>query len=132
MLFDYDLTIPAGTTAAAPAVSSLKLTKGNITEIRVFFPPGCATLVHVVICDRLHQILPANPDGSLNYDDAIVVSHMGYELTDAPYELLAYGWAPDSMFDHTITLMFELEPAGGETWQDMLLHLFESQGVTGG
>jgi len=69
--------------------------------------------------------MPANADGSLNFDDATIVSSMEYELTDPPYELILEGWSPSAVYDHVITFQFDLQPAGDNDWSVFMQHLFE-------
>lgn len=127
MLFDFDLPIPPATPVSSPVEQRVKLTHGTLVEIRVIFPPGPATLVYCVVRDRLHQIMPANTDGSLNFDDAVVTSRMEYSLTDPPYELLICGWSPKAVFAHTITFQFDLQPGEKDSWQEFIQHLFAGQ-----
>lgn len=117
MLFDFDLLIPAGTPANDPIVTLASLTRGKITSIRVLFPPGPATLVHVVIRHNLHQLVPANYDGDINFDDVVITSLMDYDLIDPPYEIKMIGWSPTAVFEHTITCQFDLQPISGDNWQ---------------
>jgi hypothetical protein len=130
MLFSYDLLVPRGTPAIDPVVSGVKLTHGLLTEIRMIFPPGPARLVSCAVRDRLHQIMPANPEESIHLDNATVISRLEYALTDTPYELLIYGWGPDTSYDHTITLQFEVQPLEEDNWKQFLEYLFSSQAVT--
>ena len=128
MLFDYELIIPPKTTADAPTESLARLTRGKITQIRVMFPPGPATLAHVVVRHNLHQLVPANFEGSLNFDDTVITSIMQYDLLDSPYELRMIGWSPLATYQHTITFQFNIEPITGDTWDnfnDMLFSLNE-------
>jgi len=129
MLFDYDLLVPAGTQKTRAVVQPVRLLYGTLTEIRIVFPPGPATLVHVAVRDRLHQIMPANADGDINFDDAYIVSKMEYAITDPPFELLLVGWSPEAIYDHTITFQFDIVPAGDQSWGEMIAHLFELQGT---
>jgi hypothetical protein len=124
MLFDYDLTIPAGTLQAAPASISVKLTRGTLTQIDTLFPPGSAALAFVRVRDRLHQIVPANPEASLNWDGAIIRSEFELELLDSPYEIILEGWSPDAVYPHTVTFHFHLRPAGQDSWSDFMGLLF--------
>jgi hypothetical protein len=124
MLFDFDLTIPAGTPATAPIETLATLTRGKLTQIRVMFPPGPATLVHVVIRHNLHQLMPANFDGNINFDDVVVTSNLDYDLVDAPYEIKMIGWSPDAIYQHIITVQFNLEPVKGDNWDDFNRALF--------
>lgn len=124
MLFDYDLIIPAGTPQNQPYETLAKLTRGKLTEVRIMFPPGCATLAHVVIRHNLHQLVPANPEGTVNFDAFVVTSKLGYDLVDSPYEIRILGWSPSAIYDHIITCQFELEPIEGDTWTDFTTQLF--------
>jgi hypothetical protein len=124
MLFDFDLIIPAGTLANAPVEALATLTRGKLKRIRVFFPPGPATLVHVVCRHNLHQLLPANYDGTLNYDDISIITELDYDLVDAPYQLKMVGWSPTAVYQHTITFGFDLEPVTGDTWESFNRVLF--------
>lgn len=126
MLFDFDLTVPAQTTQADPVVTLARLTRGKLTQIRVLFPPGPATLVHVVIRHNLHQLMPANMEGDINFDDAVVTSPLDYDLVDPPYEIQMIGWSPDAVYSHIITVQFDVQPVTGDTWEDFNRALFSS------
>ena len=128
MLFDFDITVPAHTPLATPTEQIMRLTRGTLTEIRVMFPPGPATLVSVTVSDRLIQLVPANPDGYLNFDEAVVSSKLEYDLLDEPYELLARGWSPNANYSHTITIQCNVQPIQGESWGDLMQHLMSYQG----
>ncbi len=124
MLFDFDLIIPHGTLQGNPIVLLAKLTRGKLKQIRILFPPGPATLVYVVVRHNLHQLMPANPEGNINFDDSVIVSQLEYDLIDSPYELSMIGWSPDAVYDHTITFQFDLEPVTGENWDDFNRMIF--------
>lgn len=124
MLFDFDLTIPLATAKESPAILDVKLTLGTLTRIAVKFPPGPASLVHVVVKDRIHQIMPANSDGSLNYDNETVVSHLEYPITDPPYVLRLEGWSPNTLYNHIIRFQFDMVPSGGSNWRVFFNQLF--------
>ena len=124
MLFDFDITIPAHTTQLNPVEQIVTLTHGTLTDIRVMFPPGPATLVHVTVRDRLHQLVPANQDGTLNFDDTTISSRMEHPMLDAPYELVITGWSPNAVYEHTVTCQFDMQPAAGDTWVEFNEQLF--------
>ena len=124
MLFDYNFTIPAHTEQAFPFVGIARLTRGRLTQINVMFPPGPATLVHVAVRHALHQLLPANYDGDVNFDDMVVSSLLHYDLIDSPYELYIYGWSPDAVYQHDITFQFNVEPLEGDNWDAFNRTLF--------
>lgn len=125
MLFDFDIIVPAGTLQSDPQSTLCKLTRGKLTQIRMLFPPGPATLVHIVVRHNLFQLMPANPEGDINFDDAVIISNLDYELSDSPYELQITGWSPTAVYEHTITVQFNLEPLSGENWDAFNRVLFE-------
>jgi hypothetical protein len=102
MLYDFELTVPAGTPETTPVSQDVTMEKGIISEIRVSFPPGPARTVYVRVKHGTTQILPKNATGSLNYDNMTIISRVVYELLTSPYTLTVQGWAPDATFDHKI------------------------------
>ena len=124
MLFDYDLVIPAATLANTPIEGLAKLTRGKLKRIHVFFPDGPASLVHVVVRHNLHQLVPANPEGDLNYDDTTITSELDYDLVDAPYEIKMIGWSPLTSYEHTITFSFDIFPLDSDTWDNFTREIF--------
>ena len=129
MLFDYDLIVPAATIATSPVETLATLTRGKLKRIRVFFPPGPATLVHVVCRHNLHQLVPANFDGTLNYDDISVITELDYDLVDVPYQVKMVGWSPSAVYQHTITFAFDLEPISGDDWASFNRSIFELNSI---
>ena len=130
MLFDFDLIIPPLTPVNSPIETLAKLTRGRIKRIYIFFPPGPATLVHVVARHNLHQLVPANFDGTLNYDDTTIITELDYELVDSPYEIRMLGWSPQAVYQHTITFSFDVFPIEGDTWDNFNRQLFLLNDVT--
>lgn len=110
MFYEFDLVVPAGTTAGAPAQERAQLNKGHITAVDVMFPSGCAGLVSVVIERGESQVWPTNPDAFFKGDGVVVRWDDDYPLTDHPLELLLKGWGPNARFPHTVTVRFELVP----------------------
>lgn len=111
MRFSYDLTIPAGTTAADPAETEARLARGTLFHAEIAFPPGPNDLVSVVVKDALLQILPANPEASFSWDDYTHAVDLDYELGRQGHTLTLVGWSPSCEFAHTITFRFDVRPA---------------------
>ena len=131
MRFAYDLTIPAGTTAADPATRGVHLVKGRLYHAEIAVPPGPADTVHAVVKDSLFQILPVNPDSSFSWDDYTHQVDLDYELPDLGHELTLVGWSPTAIFDHTITFRFDVAPSdkkGERTVIEQLASLLGLQG----
>ena len=108
MRFDFDLTIPAGTTQAEPAQLEARLVRGTLKHIEIFFPPGCASWVMAIVRDNLHQIAPANPGGSFNADGSTVSFDINYELESTAKLLMCEAWSPLCRYDHILTFRFDV------------------------
>ena len=126
MRFDFDITVPAGTLKDDPLVTPLKLTSGNIAEIGVFFPPGCAALVYARLRRGLQQIAPANPEGAWNYDDIRIASRMEFPLDQPPYEVFVDCWSPGAIYAHTLVVDVDMQPKAEQDWRGFLQHLLGS------
>jgi hypothetical protein len=124
MLFAFDVTVPANTQANSPVEEAARLVTGDVVRIGVRFRDGPAWMVHSVVEDGLHRIVPANPDGTVHDDDDTVWSTMRYPLVGNPPQLMMRLWSPDTFYDHLITFYFEVEPAGSDSWDNLLTRLF--------
>ena len=110
MVFEYDLVIPAATPALSPVSLEMPLARGIIHKVEAQFLYGCRGLVFVVVRRALHQVFPANPDGQLKAEGYVISFPTYYPLEEAPFKLEAYGWSPDTTYQHTVTLRFGIEP----------------------
>lgn len=65
-------------------------------------------LAHVQIWRSEHQVWPANLDGNIAGENAVIGWPEDYDLDDEPYDLTLRGWNDDDSFSHTITVRFAL------------------------
>ncbi len=110
MLYEYELTVPANTLASAPVQLEMLLGRGIIHDIGVDFRAGARHEVHVVVKRALHQMFPANPEGSFKGDFFPVRYSTWEPLEEPPYKLEAYGWAPGTTYDHLVTIRLNIDP----------------------
>lgn len=110
MIFEYDLTISAATTRRSPVTQDLQLARGIIHKVEVIFPPGCHHQVFVVIRRGLNQVFPTNPDNQFKGDFFPVSYPVWYPMEAGPFRLKAYGWAPDTTYDHAVIIRLGLLP----------------------
>lgn len=110
MLFDFAFTVPNRTLENDPYTVDVMLTGGTIKEIRTIFPPGPAELVHVKIFHSNLQLVPTNPDGTLNFDDKTIIARMDYDLLLRDNIITLVGWSPHAIYNHTITFQFDIDP----------------------
>jgi len=119
MFYDFEITIKAGTTEAAPKEESFKVTKGVVHYAEVSFPAGCRQYVYLRLFHLEHQIIPTNRQGSLRGEGYTIPISEHYKLDTAPYIIKAKGWSPSAVYNHTLTVRIgilredELEPLKG-------------------
>jgi len=109
MIYEYDLVIPANTPANAPIRLDMPLVKGVVHKLGIWFRAGCRGEVKVVIRRALNQVWPTNPDGQFKGDFFPIEGPVWYELDELPYKLEAYGWSPDTAYDHTVSIRLWIE-----------------------
>jgi len=126
MLFSGDITIPAGTALNAPVREHIELTKGLISQIDVFFPPGNSCLAFITFNRSIHQIYPTNPDGYLKGDNVLITGPVFHHIRDHPTIVTVKGYSPDARFDHTVyfniwmKLPWQMNPFSDE-WYTLVL-----------
>ena len=125
MLFDFDLRVPAGTLRVNPASIEARLVKGTLRHVGLFFPPGCASMVDVIVRDQLNQIAPANPSGSFNADDSTIEFDMNFTLESTAHPLIVEGWGQYCRYPHTIIARFDVTPDGEDDQEALAAYLAE-------
>lgn len=108
MLYEYPLTVTAGTTKASPAKVDMVLTKGVIHRVEVEFYPGPRRYVEARIRRGGHQVWPTNPDGSFCSDGHRIVWDENYEITTQPVRFKFEAWSPDADYNHVIVCRISL------------------------
>lgn len=110
MLFQADITIPAGKTKADPTIVTLPMAHGIITKFMVRPRPGHAALAHLVIMHFNHQIAPSTENMDLHGDADPIDWEDYYEFYQKPYELTIKGWNDDDTYPHTFTVYVAILP----------------------
>ena len=131
MRFSYDLTIPAGTIETAPKQRAVKLVPGRITRIIASFRRGPHNLVFVRIRQGLYRVFPVADSDAIFGDGIDHNVPMDLELSPPAPELTLEGWAPDTVYPHTITFSFDISPSDGDE-RSTLLQLLLGQPVSVG
>ena len=110
MVYNFNIEVPQDGSVATSQATRLKLTAGVIHQVEVYFPAGCAGLVHCHINDGLYQVWPSNPDDNMFGDDSLFSFEEDYELDTDPYELTVYAWNEDDTYNHTIRVSLGILP----------------------
>jgi len=96
-----ELTIPPNTPKEDPQIETIKLPYGWIKEVMIYFPWGCAGMVHVTIWHDEHQVWPSNPDTSYSGNDILIEFPENYRLPEAWNRFSVRGWSPNTKYKHT-------------------------------
>jgi hypothetical protein len=108
--YDFDITVPANTSADAPLETEVALTHGIITRVELDFHPGAAGLLHVQMWRGLHQVWPTNPQASFHANARVIPWDEYYDLTEIPYLFTIKAWNLDDTYPHEVIVSFaELE-----------------------
>lgn len=127
---DYvlDLSAPADTAQNAPVSTELRLPRGEISQVRVFLPPGCAGLVGARFLIEQKQVYPSNPRGWYTGDGTSLVINDLLNLPEDYQTLRCEVYNDDDTFSHRVTfgvtVMTEVlagRPAGIPGWLWRLL-----------
>lgn len=129
MRYTHDFIIPAATARADPYIDTVYLAIGLLSRVLVRFRAGCHNIVYLTVLDGLQQIIPASPDQSIYGNDTIFDVPMSHFLTMPPFGLTLCGWSPLCLYDHTITLWFDVVEGQTQAYNQLsslLLHLGET------
>lgn len=103
----FQVTVPAGTAAASPQVTSLTMPSRIVRGVRVRIPPGPAGSVGWALGVSGQPILPWNAGAWIVADDEVIDWPLEGQPTTGAWELRAYN---TGRWDHTLYLTFQLDP----------------------
>jgi len=104
------ITIPPNTTEALAPEQTIELSHGVITKV-IFRPrPGHASLLHVRVFHRRHQIFPDNANDDLHGDFFPVEWPEWYEMFEKPFTLTIVAWNDSQRYAHTFDIAFAVLP----------------------
>lgn len=110
MFYDFTFTIPTDAKADDPEVKEINLTYGVIHKVSLFWWPGPHGLVHLIIKQYDHQVLPTNIDESFHYDNYTHVMEERIELFEPPHSLKLIGWGMDLKYPHQVIVGIGILP----------------------
>ena len=101
----FDITIPHGTTIAAPQVTTLAMPPRTVESVRIRFPAGPNGLVGCALAVSGQNVAPYGQGNWLIGNDEVIP----WEFIDQPnsgaWQLIGYN---TGTYDHTIYLVFTL------------------------
>jgi len=110
MYYEFDWTVPANTPETAPVKKRVELKPGILTEVRIWYPPGCQGLAKVRIFDGTHMLRPKNPDGWIKGDGSEIRVPVWLLMDVDPYPISFHLANIDELFEHTLTISIPVLP----------------------
>lgn len=92
MNFNYPVTVTANTTQSAPVKQDLKLSRGVIRHVGIYFPDTAEHTVYVQMRHYDSQIFPANPDGYYRADNIEIAFPDEVDNLRPPHTLRVVAW----------------------------------------
>lgn len=108
MLFWGSTSIPANTPVSTPLEYKIKITKGTVSKISVYFPWGCAGLCGVQILHYTWQLLPLSRTEYLIGNDLWLEFDYDYLVDTEPYEVIVRAYNNDDTYLHTPLVAVEM------------------------
>lgn len=108
----YNLTIPAGTPQAAPAVFDLTMPPREVLHLDVRFPAGCNRAVGLWIGAAGTQVIPIEPGTWLIETGETLGYDLAHLHNSGSWEMVAYN---TGAYPHTIGVTFAVDLPGDRT-----------------
>lgn len=105
-VYRFGVTVPHGTTQAAPQVTSLKMPDREVSRVEIKIPPGPHGLVGFQLASGGVQMIPINAGQFINADDETLGWNLEGFITTGAWQMIAYNLGA---FDHTLEVRFDCE-----------------------
>jgi len=110
VFYSRSIKVLANTSEANASEETIDLSHGVISKV-IFRPrPGHASLLHVRVFHRRHQIFPDNADDDLHGDTFPLEWEEWYEMFEMPFTLTILAWNDDDTYPHTFDIAFAVLP----------------------
>ena len=113
MKYQVSLTLSPSTPILTPTTEEILLPFGELREISVYFPWGCAGLAHIRIKHNEHVLYPTTSDEWFEGNDILIAFECLYELGEAWNHFKVEGYSEDDFETHTPIVSFVVLPATG-------------------
>jgi hypothetical protein len=109
MNYFYGVAIPKNTPQLTVVTTEIKLTKGTIDYISLFFPFGCAGLVGIQLWQYGYQLFPTNRDSYYLGDNVLIPFSTIVDISEEPFNLYVKGYNLDDLYNHTVYININME-----------------------
>lgn len=109
MHYSHEIDILTTHTAAAPLEQLLKFTAGKLKSVDILFEVGDGYSSCLQIYTNGYQLLPSNSDGYYSADGLLVHAPVFLDMSEEENELWVVAWNRGGLYDHAVTLMFDVQ-----------------------
>jgi hypothetical protein len=102
MNYSYEVTTPPNTPIDGAIITDIKLTKGLVDYVTMFFPFGCASLVGIQIWIFGYQLFPTNRNAWYKGDNILIAFNSDIDISQEPFMLYIHSYNLDELYSHTI------------------------------
>lgn len=103
----YAVTITAGTTQAAPSLTTLTMPARIVRKVRVRVPKGPSGLMGFALASGGVPVIPWGSGQWFVTDDEEIILELDGQITSGAWQLRGYN---TGVYDHTVQLTFYLDP----------------------
>jgi len=122
----HDLVVLTTHTKDDPLYYDFRIDKGLITEVGVFFPPGCHNKVYAKVYFQAHQIIPRNQEAWCHGNNGWWTGALYFPVVASPLKCKVEAWSDNCDYNHTITVAVELTPFEQVPMWDKLVSSLDS------
>jgi len=126
MLYVKHVTVPAATSKETPVKVEVEIEEQILVYAAVKFPPGPSDLVEIAIYYGKLQLIPARLGEWITGDDETVWDFPLIEMPEKPVKLQILGCAPNTKYEHTITVRLVALNKQWIWWMITISKLFEA------
>lgn len=100
MIYTAKIDTPKNTSKSSPKRTKLDICKGLVYQVEFLFPPGCAGLTGVCVCDGGHQLWPST-SGEFFETEGETISFMDtYLKLVSPWHFDIFTYNSDDTYSH--------------------------------
>jgi len=104
MIYQKTVTVAKDTLPVDADRSILTVTKGLIYQVEIYFPPGSAGLLHVVVMDGGYQAWPSTPGETFQGENILLSFPDTYLKEAAPFNFTIITYNMDDTYSHAVTI----------------------------
>jgi len=108
MIYTANITTPKNKLTTDLKKTVLKVTKGLVYKVEVYFPPGSAGLMGVAVFDGLFQVWPSSVGEFFIGEDHVISFDDLYLKVTEPFEFQCYTYNTDSKNPHFVSVRIGL------------------------